>query len=65
MLEALSAFWAEYGTILLQGTRDTLIMTLVATIFAYILGVPIGVFLVITQPHGIWPNRIKIGRAHV
>lgn len=58
MLEALSAFWAEYGTILLQGTRDTLIMTLVATIFAYILGVPIGVFLVITQPHGIWPNRI-------
>ena len=48
MLEALSAFWAEYGTILLQGTRDTLIMTLVATIFAYILGVP----------HGIWPNRI-------
>lgn len=58
MLEALSALWAEYGTILLQGTRDTLIMTLVATIFAYILGVPIGVFLVITQPHGIWPNRI-------
>lgn len=58
MFEALSAFWAEYGTILLQGTRDTLIMTLVATIFAYILGVPIGVFLVITQPHGIWPNRI-------
>ena len=58
MLEALSAFWAEYGTILLQGTRDTLIMTFVATIFAYILGVPIGVFLVITQPHGIWPNRI-------
>lgn len=57
MLEALSAFWAEYGTILLQGTRDTLIMTFVATILAYILGVPIGVFVVITQPHGIWPNR--------
>ena len=46
MFEALGAFWAEYGTILLQGTRDTLIMTVVATIFAYILGVPIGVFLV-------------------
>ncbi len=58
MFEALSAFWAEYGTILLQGTRDTLIMTVVATIFAYILGVPIGVFLVITQPHGIWPNKV-------
>ena len=58
MFEALGAFWAEYGTILLQGTRDTLIMTVVATIFAYILGVPIGVFLVITQPHGIWPNKV-------
>lgn len=58
MLEALSAFWAEYGNLLLVGTRDTLIMTFVATIFAYILGVPIGVFLVITQPHGIWPNKI-------
>ena len=26
MLESLSAFWAEYGTLLLEGTRDTLIM---------------------------------------
>lgn len=58
MLEAFSAFWAEYGELLLVGTRDTLVMTLVATVFAYILGVPIGVFLVITQPHGIWPNKI-------
>lgn len=58
MLEAFSAFWAEYGELLLVGTRDTLVMTLVATVFAYILGVPIGVFLVITQPHGIWPNKV-------
>ena len=26
-LNPLSAFWAEYGTLLLEGTRDTLIMT--------------------------------------
>ena len=26
MLESLSAFWAEYGDLLLEGTRDTLIM---------------------------------------
>ena len=34
MLESLSAFWAEYGTLLLEGTRDTLIMTGVSTLFA-------------------------------
>lgn len=57
MLESLSAFWAQYGTLLLEGTRDTLIMTLVSTVFAYLLGLPLGVLLSITQPHGIWPRK--------
>lgn len=58
MLEALSAFWAEYGTLLIEGTRDTLIMTSLSTVFAYVLGVPIGVLLIVSQPHGIRPNRV-------
>lgn len=57
MFETISAFWAEYGTLLLEGTRDTLIMTGVATIFAYVLGLPLGVLLSISQPHGIWPHK--------
>lgn len=57
MLEMLSAFWADYGKILLEGTRDTLIMTFFATVFAYLIGVPIGVLLTVTQPHGIRPNK--------
>lgn len=57
MLESLSAFWAQYGTLLIEGTRDTLIMTFFATVFAYILGVPLGVWLTISQPHGIRPKR--------
>ena len=57
MLESLSAFWAEYGTLLLEGTRDTLIMTGVSTLFAYVIGLPLGVLLSITQPHGIWPHK--------
>ena len=32
-------------------------MTTLSTLFAYILGVPLGVLLVITQPNGIWPHR--------
>lgn len=58
MLETLSAFWAQYGTLLIEGTRDTLIMTSLSTVFAYVLGVPIGVLLIVSQPHGIRPNRV-------
>ena len=57
MLESLSAFWAEYGTLLLEGTRDTLIMVGLSTVFAYLIGLPLGVLLGITQPHGIWPHK--------
>ncbi len=72
MLESLSAFWAEYGDLLLEGTRDTLIMIGVSTVFAYLIGLPLGVLLSISQPHGIWPHKwfnrilgwiINIGRS--
>lgn len=53
-----SAFWIEYGSILAEGVRDTLSMTLFSTLFAYLLGLPLGVILTITQPHGICPNRL-------
>lgn len=52
-----SAFWIQYGSLLIEGTRDTLIMTIVSTVFAYVLGLPMGVLLSITQPHGILPRR--------
>ena len=57
MLETLTIFWAEYGDLLITGTRDTLVMTGVSTLFAYLIGLPIGVLLNITQPHGIWPQK--------
>lgn len=57
MVETLTSFWAEYGDLLITGTRDTLVMTGVSTLFAYLIGLPIGVLLNITQPHGIWPQK--------
>ena len=57
MLEVISAFWSEYGGILLTGTRDTLVMVLISTLFAYLLGLPLGVALTVTQPHGIRPSK--------
>jgi len=57
MPEWIAAFWHQYGVMLVDGIAKTLVMTGVSTLFAYILGLPIGVLLVITQPHGIWPHR--------
>lgn len=53
-----SAFFAQYGNLFLQGTVDTLIMTCVATILAYVIGIPLGILLVVTSPSGLRPNRI-------
>ena len=57
MLNTISEFFADYGDILLTGTRDTLVMVLVSPLFAYLLGLPLGVALTVTQPHGIRPNK--------
>ena len=57
MAEAISAFWSQYGHLLMVGLRDTLVMTILSTFFAYVLGLPMGVLLNITQPHGIWPKK--------
>ena len=53
-----SAFFAQYGNLFFQGTVDTLIMTCVATILAYVIGIPLGILLVVTSPNGLRPNRI-------
>ena len=59
MAEIFSAeFWAQYGGLLVEGTIDTLVMVIVSTFFAYLLGLPMGVALILTQPHGIRPNRV-------
>ena len=53
----ISAFMAQSGQLLGQGTVDTLIMVAVSTVFAYLIGLPLGVLLNVTQPHGIWPHK--------
>ena len=59
MADLLTAeFWTKYGPLLLDGTIDTLVMTGISTVFAYLLGLPLGVALILTQPHGIRPNNI-------
>ena len=65
-------FFLEYKDMLIEGTYETLLMTFASTIFAYIIGLPLGVIMVATDAHGISPNKtlntvlgtiINIGRS--
>ena len=41
---------------LLEGIRDTLYMTLASSLFGYIIGLPMGIVLTVTDKDGIRPN---------
>lgn len=45
-------------TMLLEGTGDTLYMTLLSTFFGYVIGLPMGVILTVTGKDGIAPNAV-------
>lgn len=44
--------------LLIEGVIDTLYMTLTSTLFAYLLGLPMGVALTVTAKGGIMENRM-------
>ena len=50
--------WFASGTaqMMWEGTLDTLFMTLLSTIFGYLLGLPMGIALAVTDRDGIRPN---------
>ena len=48
----------EIMMILLEGVGNTLYMTLVSTFCGYLLGLPMGITLAVTDKNGIRPNRI-------
>lgn len=57
-MDSLATFFDNYGMLLAQGTWDTLLMTIVSTFFAYVIGIPLGVLCVLTSPKGLMPHRI-------
>ncbi len=50
--------WFASGTaqMMWEGTLDTLFMTLLSTVFGYLLGLPMGIALAVTDRDGIRPN---------
>ena len=44
--------------LMLEGIRDTMYMTTVSTLFAYLLGLPLAILLVLTAPKGLKPMSL-------
>lgn len=57
-MDFLATFFDSYSMLLAQGTWDTLLMTIVSTFFAYVIGIPLGVLCVLTSPKGLMPHRV-------
>lgn len=57
-MDFLATFFDNYGMLLAQGTWDTLLMTIVSTFFAYVIGIPLGVLCVLTSPKGLMLHRV-------
>ena len=47
---------AEWLPAIGQGTLETLYMTLISTLMAYVIGMPVGFWLTVAAPDGIRPN---------
>ena len=48
----------QYVPMLLTGMLDTLYMTALSALLAYVFGIPMGVLLFISKPTGIRPNKV-------
>lgn len=71
-MEWLANYWDSYGELLLEGTWDSVVMTGISVFFAYVVGIPLGVLVVLTAKGGLHPHRalntvlswvINIGRS--
>ena len=57
-MEAITSFVDQYGALMAQGTWDTVVMTVLSTAFAYVIGIPLGVLLIFPAPGGLPPHRV-------
>ena len=54
-------FNPEMIRLLAQGIWETLYMTIVSSLLAYVLGLPLGILLILTDKNGIRPMRFLNG----
>ncbi len=49
---------SEVVNMIIQGIGETLYMSVVSTVFGYVLGLPLGILLMISDKEGIRPNAV-------
>ena len=50
--------WDNSMTVMmLEGIRDTIYMTVVSTFFGYLIGIPLGIALTLTDKNGLRQNQ--------
>ena len=48
----------EVVDMILKGIQETLYMTLLSTLMGYVIGLPMGVLLAVSDKDGLKPNRV-------
>lgn len=57
-MEAVVDLFAEYGSLLAEGVWASFVMTVVSTFLAYVIGLPLGIWLHLTKEGGLRPNKV-------
>lgn len=57
-MEFINQFIADYGELMVSGTWESIVMTVVPCIFGYVIGMPVGIWFHLTSPEGLKPNRV-------
>lgn len=57
-MEFVSSFINNYGNLFAQGIWASFVMTAVSCLFAYVIGLPVGIWFHITKQGGLKPNRV-------
>ena len=57
-MQLMGEFFAEYGALLAEGVWASLVMTVASTFFAYVIGLPLGIWFHLTKEDGLRPNRV-------
>lgn len=54
----MTAFWDQWGQIILKALGETLQMTSISLVLSVILGIPLGVLIVLTRPGQLFENKV-------
>ncbi|WP_159723492.1 methionine ABC transporter permease [Enterococcus sp. CSURQ0835] len=52
----MAAFWSQWGAVIIEGLGQTLVMVAAGLGISIVIGIPLGVFLVLSRPNGLNSN---------